>query len=236
MTRNYTRGSLFALLFTSGVTAFGCDSEEKAPPVVRERSAAVVAKPGAAEDPSQAVEPGKAPVSAAVETKKPRPVLCADAPSAKGKEWPGKAVSVEAAPGVKTPAAEIPVGKGQWTWINLWAAWCVPCKKEIPILKDWESKLNAAGEKGLRLVFVSLDDDARQLHSFMDSQPEAGLRASYWLQDGKQRQEWFEAIELEPDIQLPAHILVNPKGEVSCVITGAIEAEDFAQVKKLTQG
>ena len=135
------------------------------------------------------------------------------------------------APGAAPLADRIPTG-GRWTWVNLWAAWCKPCKEEIPLLKTWEGQLAQAGAP-IHLAFLSLDDDERQARRFLESQPANGLRASWWLQEGKGRTAWLEALRLKSEPQLPVHILLDPQGAVRCVIEGAIEAGDYEAVRAL---
>lgn len=45
--------------------------------------------------------------------------------------------------------------KGQVVILNIWATWCEPCQVEIPKL---EKLYQEYGDKGLRLVAVSIDD------------------------------------------------------------------------------
>ena len=44
--------------------------------------------------------------------------------------------------------------KGQVTFINIWATWCGPCEREMPLLQRVFDEYRA---KGLRLVGVSID-------------------------------------------------------------------------------
>ena len=130
------------------------------------------------------------------------------------------------APGTSPLAPTVPFGVGKWVWLNLWAAWCVPCKEEMPRLIAWQSKLRAAGVL-VDLAFVSIDDDERQLVRFLDGQPSSGVRASYWLPEGPARGQWLGALGLKESPQLPAHALVAPSGQVTCVIEGAVEDGDY---------
>ncbi len=83
--------------------------------------------------------------------------------------------------------------------------------------------------------FVSLDDDPAQLDRFLDGQPEGGLRASYWLPEGK-RDKWLGPLGIASGARLPVHALVAPKGELRCVIDGALNDEDFPRIAALLGG
>jgi thiol-disulfide isomerase/thioredoxin len=111
----------------------------------------------------------------------------------------------------------------------------VPCKEEVPLLIEWEKKLKAEGID-FRLVFVSLDDDERQLTSFLSQQPSAGLRRTYWLTEGSQRTDWLSKVGMKADMELPAHLLVDASGKVRCKVQGAIESGDYSQLLGLLHG
>jgi len=54
------------------------------------------------------------------------------------------------------------------------------------------------GERvALRVAFMSIDDDARQLETFLASQPPGGLSATYWLRDGQERLAWLKEAGFE---------------------------------------
>jgi hypothetical protein len=62
----------------------------------------------------------------------------------------------------------------------------------------------------------------------MAEQPPGGLRQTYWLREGQEREAWLIGAGLDPDPDLPAHLLVDPKGKVRCMVRGAIEDSDYA--------
>ncbi len=163
--------------------------------------------------------------------KKPRH-LCADQIGKPGRPFPKVTPDRAAAQGVAEQPAEMPIGKSGWTWVNLWAAWCAPCKEEMPRLLSWQKAL--AGH--MHVLFVSMDDDERQLHGFLDGQPATGMRSTYWLPDGKKREDFLKDAHVDEDTALPVQILVDPKGEVRCIVNGAIEDSDLAQVRKIVGG
>ncbi|HSN96845.1 MAG TPA: TlpA disulfide reductase family protein, partial [Candidatus Nanopelagicales bacterium] len=117
-------------------------------------------------------------------------------------------------------------GVGKWVWLNFWAAWCKPCKEEMPRLLGWQQKLRSSGVL-IDLVFVSLDDDERQLDRFLQDQPGHGVRASYWLPDGPGRTGWLTGLGLKETPDLPVHAIVAPSGQVTCTIAGAVEDSDY---------
>ena len=136
------------------------------------------------------------------------------------------------APGAAAVDDKIPTGNGRWTWVNFFAAWCGPCKEEIPRLRAWEKKLAQAGTP-VELVFLSMDDDERQLGKFLEAQPADGIKAALWLKGGSMRDGWLSAMKLKNPPQLPEHALVDPTGKVKCVIEGAVEEQDFPQLQAI---
>ena len=211
------------LLLTSLV---GCEESRAKPSAPLERSQVVAASPTAtatsAPTPAQPVQSVQAP-------KKPRRALCDGKLRDSGKALPKKSVSrAQSAAGTSLPQELAAAGSGL-TWVNFWAAWCEPCKEEIPILLAWERQLKSEGEH-FRLSFVSLDDDERQLNSLLQS---GTLKASYWLKEGREREDWMKAAGLEGDPELPVHLLVDSRGKIRCKVNGAITTDDLADLRRL---
>jgi len=138
-----------------------------------------------------------------------------------------------AAKGATAPPPMV-YGKGKWVWLNVWAAWCEPCKEEMPTILKWRDELKAAGVP-IEVAFISIDDDEREMDRFLSSQPDKGVRASYWLRESD-RDKWFESIGMDDTPQLPVHALVTPKGKLACTIQGAIETDDYDVLKAFFQG
>lgn len=172
-----------------------------------------------------------APKTVAPKAASPRR-LCDAPPAAVGRGAPTTKVSHLEAPGSPSLGDKLRTGGGRWTWINFWAAWCAPCKEEIPRLRAFETKLAQEG-RPVSLVFMSLDDDERQAVQFLASQPATGLKSSFWLEDGRMRSEWLAALKFKPDPQLPQQLFFDPEGALRCVVDGAIEDGDYEQVKAL---
>src|SRR5665213_713535 len=153
------------------------------------------------------------PASHATAPSGPR-VLC-------GGDQPARSLPKGTLPHVEasgSPSAgdHIPTGDGDWTWLNFFAGWCGPCKEEIPRLRGWEAKLAQEGAP-THFVFVSVDDDQRQLTDFLNAQPQAGVKSALGLQSGGNRDGWLNAMKLKNPPDLPEQALIDPSGKVRCV-------------------
>ncbi len=215
-------GALLALT----LVASGCEegkSDVPPPPPTSGRSNVVAAKTTNGQAPGAPTH--AAPGQSAAASKPPRQLCVGQTP----RPAPKGSVKTQAAPGAGAPPTPVPFGVGKWVWVNFWAAWCGPCKEEMPRLLGWQARLQSQGVL-LELAFVSLDDDERQLQRFLEGQPKTGVRASYWLQEGDQRNAWLTALNLKNPPELPLHVLVAPSGQVACTIEGAVEDRDFPAV------
>jgi thiol-disulfide isomerase/thioredoxin len=207
-----------------------CDDNKTQPvTVTRERSQAVMG--AASVVPDTGTVATKPTVSAPPKT--PRK-LCGGALTDKGPELSTETMARRSADDERDLPERLDT-RSRFTWINFWAAWCVPCKEEIPILLEWEKKLKGAGVD-FKVVFVSLDDDERQLRSFLNQQPPSGLRRTYWLTEGHMRTDWLGKVAMKSGMELPAHLLVDDSGKVRCKVQGAIEASDYPQLLGLMNG
>jgi thiol-disulfide isomerase/thioredoxin len=220
------------LLLASVSLLFACEEKKEPGSVTRERSQAVAspAGPAAVSGPAAVATASSATASLG----KPRRALCGGKLLAEGDAAPKKPLSRRSGPG-EAELGELRL-TGSYTWVNFWAAWCVPCREEIPRLLSWEKKLAAEG-KSFRVAFISLDDDQRQLEKFLAEQPKtAGLRSTYWLTEGKEREDWLVAAGLDPDPELPVHLLLDEKGRIRCRVQGAVEDADFSDLAGLIRG
>jgi thiol-disulfide isomerase/thioredoxin len=208
--------------------AVACDNGSRETTVARsEQVLATGSMPTAA---PSAVEAHGTPEAAAPR----RRALCEGDANAHGRSLSKVAASHAQAPGAPALDGALPARHGQWTWINFWAAWCKPCKEEIPRLLGWRDRL-AKGRSPVSLVFVSLDDDERQLDAFLEQQPPDGLRSTLWLPDGRARTAWMTSLHMTDAPELPEHALVDPAGRVRCFIEGAVEDGDYAEIAALVR-
>jgi thiol-disulfide isomerase/thioredoxin len=204
-----------------------CDGQDKAPPKKRTDAVAATASSSVAKTPASATA---AATASAAANKPPR-----DPCQGQDERDAPEGLSLTKASEGATKLPELEYGKGRWVWVNVWAAWCEPCKKEMPMLLEWRDKLERAGVK-IDLAFVSIDDDERELERFLGSQPKTGVRASYWLKGEEAQESWFESVGYDDTPTLPIHAFVNPGGKTACVVDGAVEDSDYAALAKLFGG
>jgi peroxiredoxin len=55
--------------------------------------------------------------------------------------------------------------KGKVVFLNFWATWCGPCRQEMPSMERLYKRLKG---KGLEIVAVNLQEDAKAVQKFVD--------------------------------------------------------------------
>lgn len=218
------------LACAAALSLAACDEKKDAVPAAagegRRSDAVTTSKPTVQPAPA-----AKAPEPHAEAPRAPR-AFCNEAPAAKGTKLPATKLLQLVGDGKPLAAARPTPPAKHWTWVNLWAAWCGPCREEIPRLKRWEKEL-AGSSTPIAIAFLSLDDDERQAQKFLDAQPPNGLRRSFWIgENEKERAAWLATFGLKESPNLPVQLLFNPAGELACIVGGAVDDGDFEAVKK----
>ena len=95
--------------------------------------------------------------------------------------------------------------RGRVVLLNLWATWCVPCRKEMPTLDALEATL---GGKGFDVVAVNIDTrDPEKPRAFLS---DAGLRHLAYYADPTAKT--FQELKLRRPGVRHAHHLDRPQG------------------------
>jgi thiol-disulfide isomerase/thioredoxin len=111
---------------------------------------------------------------------------------------------------------------GKVIFINLWATWCGPCKKEIPDLMAISNELKDKNFKMLGIQVLQ-QPNAQSLEDYLKTNP-----ISYLILDGNQ--ELFNALETAADVKIegiPFTIIVDKSGRIVEKIIGARSKEEY---------
>lgn len=139
-----------------------------------------------------------------------------------------------AAPPFQPPAMEgtLPDDPG-WTWVSLWATWCVPCIEELPLMRQWVERMEKAGDP-VALRFISVDARVEDLSGFRSRRPDApdGPR----LQSQEDLGPWLASLGVDGAASIPIHLFVDPQDRVRCVRVGGVSAHDEPTVRHLLAG
>ena len=107
--------------------------------------------------------------------------------------------------------------RGKTVLVNLWATWCVPCRKEMPALDSLQTKL---GGKDFEVVAVNIDTrDPDKPKNFLK---EAHLTGLSYFSD--QKAKVFQDLKnIGKALGMPTSVLVDAKGCEIANIAGPAE-------------
>jgi thiol-disulfide isomerase/thioredoxin len=157
-------------------------------------------------------------------------------------KWCDRLFTPADAPRLALPATEV-VGKQvaglslsppRFIWLNLWATWCKPCVREMPMLKLWQQQLSKLGQP-FDLWFVSVDQEKAELDKFLLEHPDLAAVNTLRITSADAMEPWFKSLGVNAMASVPIHILVAPGGAVRCVRTGSLNDGDFSLVKNLVR-
>lgn len=111
--------------------------------------------------------------------------------------------------------------KGKVIWVNFFATWCSPCKKELPVLQDNVYK-KYKDNKDFVLVILGREHTVKELKEF----------AAKWEYD----------LPFAPDIEreifaqyaeksIPRNVIIDKKGKISLQSIGFTE-KDFTEMEE----
>ncbi len=107
--------------------------------------------------------------------------------------------------------------KGKVVLINFWAAWCTPCREEIPQFVALEEKY---GSRGFQAVGISLDDPEAALRDFCRE-----YKVNYPIVMGSQKiAEGFGGV-----LGLPTTFLIGRDGRIHAKYVGTT---DFPKLER----
>lgn len=140
------------------------------------------------------------------------------APGSVGTEAPAYAAPTPAGDSVSLASL-----RGQAVLLNVWATWCVPCRKEMPELQALHEE---HGSKGLRVIGVSLDENGADpvIEQFTK---DLGVTYTIVRDPGERINDLFGIIGV------PATFLIDRKGLIVWKHMGPFTKTDTALVNAL---
>jgi thiol-disulfide isomerase/thioredoxin len=115
--------------------------------------------------------------------------------------------------------------RGKTVLVNLWATWCVPCRKEMPALEGLQTKL-----EGPNFEVVAINIDTRDAEKPKHFLKEAGLTRLGYFND--QKAKVFQDLKsIGRALGMPTSVLVDPKGCEIATIAGPAEWDSDDAIK-----
>lgn len=93
--------------------------------------------------------------------------------------------------------------RGKYVYIDVWATWCMPCRREIPYLKALEKQLDTSS---IAFVSISIDSDKQAWRDMVHHEKLNGIQL-YSGSDGP----FIHSYLIR---QVPRFILINPEGRI----------------------
>src|ERR1700749_3741338 len=115
--------------------------------------------------------------------------------------------------------------QGKTVLVNLWATWCVPCRKEMPSLERLQTRL-----KGPNFEVVAVNIDTRDPEKPKNFLKEANLADLGYFND--QKAKVFQDLKsIGRALGMPTSVLVDSKGCEIATIAGPAEWDSDDAVK-----
>lgn len=133
-----------------------------------------------------------------------------------------------AAPLAGRAQAALPAGKR--VWVNLWATWCGPCLREMPLLLKWQDDLRKDGVD-IDVVLLSLDDNAGAVQKLLGERKDLAAAKVARVLSQSAYEEWLESYVKDPSTPIPLHLLASADGSVRCLRAGSLRESDYPAAK-----
>jgi thiol-disulfide isomerase/thioredoxin len=109
----------------------------------------------------------------------------------------------------KSYAQLVASAKGKVLLVNFWATWCVPCRKEMPLLVAMEQRLRA---KGFQVITVSADEPEQEAaaKAFLETHK---VPAPAYIRRAKDDDAFIRLVDPKWSGALPALLLYGRDGK-----------------------
>jgi thiol-disulfide isomerase/thioredoxin len=126
--------------------------------------------------------------------------------------------------------SQVTLTKGKRTWVNLWATWCQPCLREMPLLLKWQADLQKDGVD-VDVLLLSVDEDAADLDKFLATRKDLQSAKIARATSQNDYQQWMKGFVKDATTPIPIHLLGSSDGNLRCVRTGSLREGDYPAAK-----
>ncbi|MBI4323051.1 MAG: redoxin domain-containing protein [Candidatus Omnitrophica bacterium] len=119
------------------------------------------------------------------------------------------------------------------TLVQFWATWCPHCRADLPLLTQWSSRY---GDRGLRIVSVSVDKDLKALRGFVRAHRIPYPVVALYDQPDGGSLTLPERYEMRG---VPAYYVIDAQGVIAQTVSGSISesgADVEGTLKRLVGG
>jgi cytochrome c biogenesis protein CcmG/thiol:disulfide interchange protein DsbE len=106
---------------------------------------------------------------------------------------------------------EIADYRGRWVLVNLWASWCVPCRREAPLLDRFARRYR---RHNVRVLGIDVQDNGDDALAFVRR---FGVAYPQLRSVGAERSEAFGSTGV------PENFLVDPEGKLAFIWRGPVD-------------
>jgi thiol-disulfide isomerase/thioredoxin len=132
----------------------------------------------------------------------------------------------------KPGAAPAALPKGKRVWVNLWATWCQPCMREMPLLLKWRDDLRKDGVD-VDVVFLSLDEDVSAFDNFQAQRKDLASAKVARVASQHDYEQWAKAFMKDPSTPIPIHMLAAADGSLRCIRSGSLREGDYPAARSV---
>ncbi|MEL6863745.1 MAG: TlpA disulfide reductase family protein [Bacteroidota bacterium] len=113
--------------------------------------------------------------------------------------------------------------KGKYVYIDVWATWCGPCRREIPSLKEKEAQYHDAN---VEFVSISIDEQ-KAYDKWRKMVEDKELGGSQLIADNAWQSDFVQNYKING---IPRFILVDPEGKIVSADAPRPSSDDFDKV------